>query len=74
MALAGTSRPGILKELMQMGREAATGRTDRALAGLLSSPDDLAIALMPLIDQPAGLLSLAPQFAVRAAPGAAAGR
>lgn len=76
LALAGTSPPGgLLQEIVQMGRRAATGRTDAQLAGLLSSPEELAAALATRQPAPwAGLLDPAVLFGVRSAPGAAASR
>jgi len=77
MSLAGTSQPGILRELMQMGRHLAKGRTEAQMAGLLSSPEGLAAAMSARNVEPgllSGLLDGSLLFGVRAAPGAAASR
>lgn len=77
LSLTRAPGAGLLSELADMGRRVATGRTDAALAGLLSSPDDLAAALAarsgPGFWQN-GLLNDALLFGVRAAPGATASR
>lgn len=49
----------VMRGLLDAGRRAATGRVDDAMAGLLSSPDDLAAALDALLArQPSPLLQL----------------